>query len=110
MRCQLSSLAELRRNQRGEIGRQHAKAHSCSQFSPCFDHTSPTQTDDGTSQIDHDIGAYEKSGPNLVFQLLPLDARHFPDCLKHLQSSFHGKCLIQTVNGIYPAYSLWSVS
>ena len=43
---------------RGEIGRQHEKAHSCSHFSPCFDHTSPTQTDDGTSQIDHEIGAY----------------------------------------------------
>ena len=51
-------MAELRRNQRGEIGRQHVKAHSCSHFSPCFDHTSPTQTDNGTSQIDHDIGAY----------------------------------------------------
>ena len=37
------------------------KAHSCSHFSPCFDHTSPTQTDDGTSQIDHDIGATSPS-------------------------------------------------
>ena len=62
-RCELSSLAandwiaeEL--NQRGEIWRQHVKAHSCSHFSPCFDHTSLTLTDDGTSQIDHDIGAY----------------------------------------------------
>ena len=54
----LQPMAELRRNQRGEIGRQHVKAHSCSHFSPCFDHTSPTQTDDGTSQIDHDIGAH----------------------------------------------------
>ena len=54
----LQSMAELRRNQRGEIWRQHVKAHSCSHFSPCFDHTSLTQTDDGTSQIDHDIGAY----------------------------------------------------
>ena len=44
-------MAELRRNQRGEIGRQHVKAHSYSHFSPRFDHTSPTQTDDGTSQI-----------------------------------------------------------
>ena len=52
-----SQMAELRRNQRGEIRRQHVKAHSCCHFSP-FDHTSPTQTDDGTSQIDHDIGAY----------------------------------------------------
>ena len=43
---------------RGEIGRQHEKAHSCSHCSPCFDHTSPTQTDDATSQIDHEIGAY----------------------------------------------------
>ena len=54
----LQPVAELRRNQRGEIGRQHVKAHSCSHISPCFDHTSPTQTDDGTIQIDHDIGAY----------------------------------------------------
>ena len=54
----LQPMAELRRNQRGEIGRQHVKAHSCSHFSPCFDHTSPTQTDDVTSQIDHGIGAY----------------------------------------------------
>ena len=52
-------MAELRRNQRGEIGRQHVNAHSYIHFSPCLiDHTSPTQTDDGTSQIDHDIGAY----------------------------------------------------
>ena len=50
--------AELRRNQRGEIGRQHVKAHSCSHFSPCFDHSTPTQTNDDTSQIDHDIWAY----------------------------------------------------
>ena len=54
----LQPVAELRRNQRGETGRQHVKAHSCSHISPCFDHTSPTQTDDGTIQIDHDIGAY----------------------------------------------------
>ena len=54
----LQPVVKLRRNQRGEIGRQHVKAHSCSHFSPCFDHTSPNQTDDGISQIDHDIGAY----------------------------------------------------
>ena len=54
----LQPVAELRRNQRGETGRQHVKAHSCSHISPYFDHTSPTQTDDGASQIDHDIGAY----------------------------------------------------
>ena len=54
-------MAELRRNQRGEIGRQHVKAHSCSHFSPCFDHTSPTQIDDGTIQIDHAIGAFLKT-------------------------------------------------
>ena len=52
-------MAELRRNQRGEIGRQHVNAHSYIHFSPCLiDHTSPTQTDDGTSQIDHEIGTY----------------------------------------------------
>ena len=54
----LQPIAELRRNKRGEIGRQHVKAHSRSHVSPCVDHTSPTQTDVGTSQIDHDIGAY----------------------------------------------------
>ena len=55
----LQPMAEFRRNQRGEIGRQHVKAHSCSHVSPCVDHTSPTQTDFGTSQIHHhDIGAY----------------------------------------------------
>ena len=54
----LQPKAELRMNQRGEIGRQHVKAHSCSHFSPCFDHTSSTVTDDGTGQIDHEIGAY----------------------------------------------------
>ena len=68
MRCQLSSLearsclkpmAELWRNQRSEIGRQHViKAQSYSHFSPCFDHTMPTQTKDGTSQIEHNIRAY----------------------------------------------------
>ena len=55
----LQPMAELRRKQRGEIGRQHVKAHYCSNFSPCFDHALPTQTDDGTSQIHHDIGAYD---------------------------------------------------
>ena len=45
----LQQMAELRRNQRGEIGRQHVKAHSCSHFRPCLDHTSPFQTDDGTT-------------------------------------------------------------
>ena len=54
----LQPMAELRRKQRGEIGRQHVKAHSCSHFSPCFDHALPTQTDDVTCQIHHDIGAY----------------------------------------------------
>ena len=34
------------------------KAHFFSHFSPCYDHTSPTRTDDGTSQIDRYIGAY----------------------------------------------------
>ena len=47
-------MAELRRNQRGEIERQPVKAHSSSHFSPCFDHTSPTQL----SQMVHDIGPY----------------------------------------------------
>ena len=54
----LQPVADLGRNQRGEIGRQHVKAHSCNHFSLCFHHTSPTQTNDGASQIDHNIGAY----------------------------------------------------
>ena len=33
----LQPMAKFRRDQRGEIGRQHVKAHSCSHFSPCFD-------------------------------------------------------------------------
>ena len=33
----LQPMAEFQRDQRGEIGRQHVKAHSCSHFSPCFD-------------------------------------------------------------------------
>ena len=33
----LQPMAKFQRDQRGEIGRQHVKAHSCSHFSPCFD-------------------------------------------------------------------------
>ena len=54
-------MAELQRNQRGEIGHQHVKqvkVHSCSHFGSYFDQTSPTQSDDNTSQIDNDVGAY----------------------------------------------------
>ena len=57
----LQPMAELQRNQRGEIGHQHVKqvkAHSCSHFGSYFDHPSPTQSDDNTSQIDDDVGAY----------------------------------------------------
>ena len=32
----LQPMAELWRNQRAEIGRQHVMVHSCSHFSPCF--------------------------------------------------------------------------
>ena len=71
----LQPMAELRRNQRGEIGRQHVKAHSCSHFSPCFDHTSPTQTDDSTSQLDHDIGAYVPYSFRTMSRVL---LRHLP--------------------------------
>ena len=63
-------MAELRRKQRGEIRRQHVKVHSCSHFSSFFDHTSPTQTDDGTSQIHHDIGAYVPYSSPTVSQVL----------------------------------------
>ena len=51
-------MAELRREQRGEIRHQHVKAHFWRHLSLCFDHTSPTQTDDTASQTDHDIGVY----------------------------------------------------
>ena len=57
----LEPMAELQRNQRGEIGHQHVKqvkAHSCSHFGSYFDHPSPTQSDDNTSQIEDDVGAY----------------------------------------------------
>ena len=54
----------------GETGRQHEKAHSCSHFSPCFDDTSPTQADDGTSQIHHDIGTYVPYSSRTVSRVL----------------------------------------
>ena len=66
----LQPMAELRRKQRGEIGRQRVKVHSCSHFSPCFDHTSSPQTDDGTSQIHHDIGAYVPYSFRAILQVL----------------------------------------
>ena len=75
----LQPMPDLRRNQRGEIARQHGKAHSCSHFSPCFDHTSPTQTDDGTSKIDHDIGAYVpysfRTMPRVLLRPLPTNVQ-----------------------------------
>ena len=44
---------------------------SCSHFSPCFDHTSPTQTNnDGTSQIHHNIRAYVPYSFPTVSQVL----------------------------------------
>ena len=48
----LQPIAELRSNRRGEIGRQHVKAHSCSHYGPCFDHTSPIQIDDRRHKLD----------------------------------------------------------
>ena len=63
-------MAELRRKQRGEIGRQRVKVHSCSHFSPCFDHASSPQTDDGTSQRHHDIGAYVPYSFRAILQVL----------------------------------------
>ena len=49
-------MATLWRNQRGEIRHQHVKVHYAATF--MFDLTSPTQTNDGTSHIDHDSRAY----------------------------------------------------
>ena len=66
----LQPMAELWRNQRGEIVCQHVVAHSCSHFSSCFDHTLSTQTDDGTSQIDHDIEAYVPYSLRTISQVL----------------------------------------
>ena len=54
----LQPMAELQRNKRGEIGRQHVKAHYAA-ASVHADLTSPTQTNDSTCQIDHDTGAYD---------------------------------------------------
>ena len=51
-------MAELRRNQKGEMGRQQVNEHCWSHLSLRFDRTSPTQTNDGTSQIDRHIGAH----------------------------------------------------
>ena len=51
-------MAELRRNQRWDRTSACKGRHSFSHFSRCFDHTSSTQTDKDTSQIDHDFGAY----------------------------------------------------
>ena len=63
IQCQLSLLAtnygwiaeELERWDRTSACKGR---HSFSHFSRCFDHTSSTQTDKDTSQIDHDFGAY----------------------------------------------------
>ena len=63
-------MAELQRKQIGEIRCQHVKAHSGSLFSSLFDHISPTQTDDSTSQIHHDIGAYVPYSFPTVSQVL----------------------------------------
>ena len=59
----LQPMAELRRNQRDEIGRQLLKAHYA-----------PTQINDGARQIDHDIGAYVsysfRTMSRVLFQLM----------------------------------------
>ena len=49
-------MAELWRNQRGEIRHQHVKVHYAA--TSMFDLTSPTQPNDSTSHIDHDSRAY----------------------------------------------------
>ena len=51
----LQPMAKLRRNQRGEIGRQHVKGALLQPLQSMFWSRSPTQTNDATSQIDHDI-------------------------------------------------------
>ena len=45
-------MAELRRNQRGEIGHEHVKAHYAAASGPCL-----LSSKHGTSRIDHDTGA-----------------------------------------------------
>ena len=53
----LQPMVELLRNKRGEIGRQHVKAHYAA-ASVHADLTSPTQTNESTCQIDQDTAAY----------------------------------------------------
>ena len=59
----LQPMAESRRNQRDEIGRQLLKANYA-----------PTQINDGARQIDHDIGAYIsysfRTKSRVLFQLM----------------------------------------
>ena len=50
-------MAELRRNQRGEIGSQHVKAHYAAALVHA-DLTSQTQTNESTCEIDQDTAAY----------------------------------------------------
>ena len=54
---QLQPMAELLRNKRGEIGRQHVKVHYAT-ASVHADLTSPTQTNESICQIDQDTAAY----------------------------------------------------
>ena len=54
---QLQPMAELLRNKRGEIGRQHVKVHYAA-ASVHADLTSPTQTNESICQIEQDTAAY----------------------------------------------------
>ena len=56
-RCLWWRMAELRRNQRGEIGSQHVKAHYAA-ASVHVDLISQTQTNESTCEIDQDTAAY----------------------------------------------------
>ena len=62
VQCQLSSLAAnygwiAEEPERWDRTSACKGRYSFSHFSRCFDHTSSTQTDKDTSQIDHDVGA-----------------------------------------------------
>ena len=64
----LQPVAKLRRNQRGEIGRQLVKAHYAAASVHIWSHLTnptPTQTNNGISQIDHDTG---KLIPAILFE------------------------------------------
>ena len=91
----LQPMAESRRNQRDEIGRQLLKAHYA-----------PTQISDGARQIDHDIGAYV-SYSRVLFQLMERMKESRPAAQRHrpmTRSSVLRKGFLVTASMISPYF------